>query len=137
MSSPLLNIGDVVSFNIYPTSFYQLNQTDLTYQGDMGARLCSRFGIDPVFEWERAYPSLPDGVVDDPDVYPWYVFTTINGQEIVINEAWINKSTLTNSGNTVVWVTETKGNNLTPEFIAKALSSVGVEILRTYQKGSS
>jgi hypothetical protein len=131
-----LVVGDIVKFTVYPSLFHKLDHVDLTYQGEISAGLCSQFNTDAYSEWVRCYPSLPEGVVNDADKYPWLIFKTINDAIVVVNEEWINSQTLVVSGGTVIWVTETRGNNVTPDIIRKQLSSVGIELIRTYVKGT-
>lgn len=136
MSKLNLVTGDIVSFTVHPNLFLKINQSDLVYQGEISAELCSQFETNAAQEWIKMYPSLPSGVVNDPNKYPWLLFKNINGKIVVVNEAWIDVSTLVSSGSTVIWVTEIKGNNLTPEIIRTQLATVGVEVIRTYSKGA-
>jgi hypothetical protein len=131
-----LTTGDVVKFSIYPTLLLKIDQSDLVYKGEIAADLCPQFGTNTSQEWVKAYTSLPAGVVNDAEKYPWLLFKTVSGQIIVINSEWINASTLVVTGKTIIWIAEVRGNAITPEIIRKQLSTVGVDILNIYSKGA-
>lgn len=129
------NLGDRITFQIYPVSLYGDIFRNCVASDMISARSCPKFNVDPAAEHAKVYNSLPSGTApNDPNGYKWLVLTLENGDERVIGLPWIKVETIQviEVVNTYVTIPNTAPQDA--EKVRLALSAAGFESLEIYQK---
>lgn len=120
-----LKLNDVVSFSTHAVGILASSYKDVVFKDRVSAESARFFGVDVTAQWRSIYPSLPDGVVNDPYQYEWLTFTNSSGELIVLCSAWINESTLESSASTHYRIDVYDGNSTFLADARKALNAMG------------
>lgn len=87
-------IGDVVSFQVYPSSVFADVYRDITLTDIVSYATTKYFGFDAMAEHAKALPYLPSGVDSDATRYRYLVFATPQGSHLVVPEPWVKLDTV-------------------------------------------
>ena len=93
------NIGQVVTFNVYPTGIIQTNFSRVTVNAIIDAALARDCGIDPVALHAQVWPTLPPGVPNVYNGYNYLKLTLPNGTVTAVGVPWINWSSFVVNAN--------------------------------------
>jgi len=87
------NIGDVVNFSVYPSSIIGTSFQRVKVKAFLDAD-SARAYLDPTAMHLAVFPTLPPGVPNDPDKYPWVKLELENGKITVVGLPWIDEITV-------------------------------------------
>lgn len=125
MSLATLKRNDVVSFQIYPVGLIAGDFQNVTFQDRVSANTARLLNTDVVAVWNSVYPTLPEGITNDPYLYDWLTFTTSTGEFVVLSSVFINEATLTTSESTHYQIDIYDGDGDVPTEVRKALNAIG------------
>lgn len=119
------NVGDTISFDLYPENIIGASMTNVLVLGVLDADTLNALGKDPIGMHAQVYPSLPPGTPNDAYGYSYLKLQSPNRQVSYIGMPWIKQDTvvLTNEVDIVVRIRRKKAQDVTS--IAAALSSNG------------
>ena len=89
-----LNFGNIVSFDVYPATIIGARFKDVKVLGVFDKDTAAVLGIDPDAQHINVYPTLPDGVPDDPGEYEYVKVKHPNGSTSVLGVPWIREDTI-------------------------------------------
>lgn len=100
-----VNIGQKISFELYPAHIYGNNFRNVTLTALIDSTLANALGFDVVAAHQNVYPSLPAGTPNDPTQYSYFRVSMDNGETMVLGTPWVRESSIViNSGNTLTMV---------------------------------
>lgn len=100
-----VQIGQKVSFEVYPSTIYGSNHNGVTVTGFVDAATAQALGYDIFAMHQNVYPSLPAGTPDDPTQYSYVMVVGNNGGRILLGSPWIvSDSIRIDSGKTLTLV---------------------------------
>ena len=89
-----LNVGQRLSFEVYPTAILGNNFRDVMLDSILRAQTAINFGTDIHSLHAKIFPTLPAGMVpDDPFGYQYLRIIHANGEAQVIGIPWIRPET--------------------------------------------
>lgn len=120
-----LNVGQRLSFEVYPTAILGNNFKDVMLDSILRAQTAINFGTDIHSLHAKIYPTLPAGMVtDDPFGYLYLRIIHANGEAQVIGAPWIRPETLVVSrGGRITMVFEDKTHS-DLDMITNSLSAI-------------
>lgn len=116
------SLGTKVSFDVYPEALLGTKFNHVKVLGILDADT-ARGLIDPDAMHANVYPTLPDGVPDDPTGYYYIKVALPGGQQTAVGLPWIKGDTITVHDSVVHQVT-IEGSN--EQSIRSALSANGI-----------
>lgn len=103
MIGDLFNIGDTISFDVYPATILGSAFKDVKVLGVVDADLAVSIGYDVISKHANVYPTLPEGEVEDnPRSYQYLLIQFMNGNRDVVGLPWIDRDTVTRRTTTKV-----------------------------------
>lgn len=84
---------NVVSFEVYPAAVLGNRFDNVKVEGVFGSKIAKNY-IDPEAMHINVYPTLPNGVPDDPDMYDYVLLKHTNGSYSVLGIPWIREDTI-------------------------------------------
>lgn len=94
-----VQIGQKISFEIYPTAQFGNNFQNVTLAAFLDANLVRILGFDIISNHQNVYPSLPAGVPNDPTQYSYVRIEFESGQHQYLGIPWIREdSVIVNTG---------------------------------------
>lgn len=120
-----LKLNDVVSFQVYPVAILGGSFKEMVFKDRISPESARLFGADIYALWAQAYPTLPDGTVNDPEAHEWLTFKTASGELVILCSAWINDSTITTTTSRVYSILIGDGDSELPANARAALNAVG------------
>lgn len=98
------NIGDIVSFSVFPSSIIGTAFQRVKIKAFLDAETASMY-VDTQAQHVAVYPTLPATTPDDPKKYPWVKVELENGTSTVVGLPWIDPATVVLNENTQIQVT--------------------------------
>lgn len=126
MVGELFNIGDTVSFEVYPSIFLGTQFKDVVVESVINAETARLLGFDYVSMHANIYPTLPEGQVpDNPTQYNYLLVKMQSGQNQLVGLPWIIESTVSTRSTTAVFIEVENVGTLDVPAIVVALSANG------------
>ena len=95
MLGELFNIGDTISFEVYPATILGNAFKDVKVLGVIDADLAVSVGYDVIAKHANVFPALPEGEVEDnPRSYQYLLIQFMNGNRSAIGLPWIIRDTV-------------------------------------------
>lgn len=126
MLGDLFNIGDTISFQVYPSVFLGTQFNDVVVQSVINAETARLLGYDYVSMHANVYPTLPEGEVpDNPTQYNYLLVKMPSGQSQLVGVPWIDESTVSSRSTTSVYLEVPGAGTSNVQAIITALSANG------------
>lgn len=119
-----LTFGNVLTFDVYPATIIGNRFIDVKVLGVFD-KDTARMWIDPDAMHVNVYPTLPDGVPDDPDQYQFVKLQHLNGKVSIIGVPWIREDTIVISQKGTLTITVNDVGPVDLDRIVKALAANG------------
>lgn len=97
-----LEVGQRVSFELYPSHIYGSTFNNVTITAFLDHGLANALGFDVIAAHQMVYPSLPEGSINDPTQYNYVRIQNTNGEYQIIGIPWIRESTINISNGKVL-----------------------------------
>lgn len=88
-----IEIGSVVSFEMYPSLMIGASYTRATVEGIINSSDAIKSGLDVQAVHRQVYPTLPDGVPNNATAYYYLKLKLLSGEHTVIGIPWIKADT--------------------------------------------
>lgn len=88
-----VEIGSVVSFEMYPSLLIGASYTRATVEGIINAADAIRSGMDVQAVHRNVYATLPEGTPNNPNSYYYLKLKLLSGETTIIGIPWIKEST--------------------------------------------
>jgi len=126
VTNALLNVGNTVSFQVYPSVFLGTQFKDVVVQSIINAETARLLGFDFVSMHANVYPTLPAGQVpDNPTQYNYLLVKMPAGQMQIVGIPWIDESTITSRVSTSVYLEVPGAGTTNVQAIITALAANG------------
>lgn len=89
-----LEVGDKISFEVYPGHIYGNSFNNVTISAFFDYKLANALGFDVTSAHQMVYPTLPEGVPNDPTQYNYIQLTMASGETQILGTPWIRESTI-------------------------------------------
>lgn len=89
-----LEVGQKVSFEVYPAHIYGSNFNNVTITAFFDYSLANALGVDVIATHGIVYPSLPSGTPNDATQYSYVQVRTDSGETVILGTPWIRDSTI-------------------------------------------
>lgn len=125
----MLVVGNVVSFDVYPTAVLGNNFRNVRIDAILDAET-TRYvnGYDAPAIHAMVYPTLPAGVPDNYTRYSYLKITHPNGQVAVIGIPYINESTITSKTVNTISLTIKDVGPSDVAIVTQALAGAGYKV---------
>ena len=112
---PSISIGDTISFQIYPSTIIGTTFTYCSIIAILDYATAQKF-IDVDTLHANVYPTLPDGVPNNPSQYSYLKISLVSGQDAIVGVPWVNEgSTVKHEALRIKFIVE----NVTNEDLSK------------------
>lgn len=128
MLGTLFNIGDTISFSVYPAVILGNNFKNLKVEGVVPARLAVASGFDVYGMHANVYPTLPTNSPNSADKYNYVLLRNVNDELICVGEVWINQSTIVRTTTTNLEVTILGAGAAHIALVREALQAQGLDV---------
>jgi hypothetical protein len=121
----LLKPKAVVNFSVYPSAILAANFTSVRVEAIIDAETARLLGFDPWSMHVNVYPTLPEGVPDDPNDYLFVRVKFNSGETTILGIPWIREDSIEQVSYTTISL---KIPNVGPgdvDKVVKALSANG------------
>lgn len=122
------NIGDYISFSVYPAVFLGNNFKHLKVESVVNAEVAVAMGFDIHAQHANVFPTLPPGSPNSPTKYSFLFLQTVSNERICIGMPWINVSTITKVSTTNLSITVTGAGADKIELVRDALIAQGLTV---------
>lgn len=122
-----LIFGNVLSFEVYPASIIGTRFQDVKVMGLLD-KDTANFWIDADALHINVFPTLPDGVPDDPSEYQFVKLKHLNGAVSVIGVPWIRTDSVLVSTRGQLTLTVDDVTPIDMDRIVKAINANGYAI---------
>lgn len=120
-----VQINQRFSFDVFPTAVIGNNFRDVRLEGIINARTAAAYGFDVEAMHQAVYPSLPQGVPNDPYGYGYIRIQYPNGSFDVVGIPWIRQETIQISTGGQVTMTFENATQADLDRMLNALSANG------------
>lgn len=126
MLGTLFNIGDTISFQVYPSTLLGDQFKDVVVQSVVNADTARLLGFDYISMHANVFPTLPEGQVpDNPTQYNYLVVKMQSGQTQIVGLPWIDESTITSRVTSSVYLEVPGAGTTDVSNIVNALAANG------------
>ena len=119
-----LTFGNTITFDVYPAAIIGARFSDVKVMALLDKDTAKQW-IDPEAMHINVYPTLTDGVPDDPDQYQYVKLKHLNGKISVIGIPWIREDTLQTSQKGTLTISVKDVGPIDMDRIVKAISANG------------
>ncbi len=122
-----IQIGQRVSFEVYPTAILGNAFKDVVLEAICGSRQALQLGEDIVSMHRNVYPSLPEGLVpNDPFQYSYVRVQMPSGEFQTLGIPWIRPDSIVASSSAKLTLSFLDTNPTDRDRIMQALSAIGI-----------
>ncbi len=89
-----LEVGQKVSFEIYPSHIHGSTFNNVTISAFFDYKLANALGFDIISAHNMVFPSLPIGIPNDPTQYNYVQVTSESGKTLILGTPWIINNTI-------------------------------------------
>lgn len=125
MLGSIFNIGDTISFQVYPSVLLGNQFNDVVVQSVVNADTARMLGFDFVSMHANVFPTLPESSPDNPNQYNYLVVRLQSGGTQIVGLPWIREETIVSRVTTSVFVEIIGAGTVDVPAIVNALSSNG------------
>ncbi len=120
------NIGDHISFAVYPALLLGNNFKNLKVESVVSAEVAVAMGFDVYAQHANVQPTLPVGSPNSPTKYSFLLLRAVSNELICIGMPWINVSTITKVSTTNLQITVLGAGADKIELVRTALIAQGL-----------
>jgi len=89
-----IQVGQTISFSVYPASYIGLDFTRVKVDAVLNAQIAGLLGFDVMGMHAAVYPTLPQNTNNDPLSYTYYQLSLQSGGKVIVADKWIMEDTL-------------------------------------------
>lgn len=128
MLGSLFNIGDHISFSVYPSLLLGNNFKNLKVESVVDSEVAVAMGFDVYAQHANVYPTLPPASPNSPTKYSFLLLRTVSNERICIGMPWIDSTTITKVSTTNLQIVVTGAGADKIELVRTALIAQGLTV---------